>query len=141
MKSFFDTSVLVAAFWVDHPHHKASLDLFCKAHKKEAACAAHTLAEVYAVMTRLPVKVVLEPDQVLLFLQDIRERLTVIPLDAEDYEATLSQAAEYGITGGHVYDGLLVQCAIKAKADILYTWNLKHFEHSSHGFSGKVKTP
>ena len=38
MKSFFDTSVLVAAFWEDHPHHHVSLDLFYDARKKEAAC-------------------------------------------------------------------------------------------------------
>ena len=59
MKAFFDTSVLVAVFWEDHPRHQASLDLFYDARKKEAACAVHTLAEVYAVMTRLPVRTVL----------------------------------------------------------------------------------
>jgi predicted nucleic acid-binding protein len=141
MKAFFDTSVLVAVFWEDHPHHQASLDLFYDARKKEAACAVHTLAEVYAVMTRLPVRAVLTPEQVMLFIQEIRARLTVIPLDESDYYSTLQETAERNLTGGRIYDALLLRCAIKAKAETLYTWNLKHFEQLAHGFSGKVKTP
>ena len=141
MKSFFDTSVLVAVFWEDHPHHRISLDLFHDAHKKDAACAVHTLAEVYAVMTRLPVRTVLTPEQVILFIQEIRERLTIIALGEEDYYSTLQQTAEQGATGGRIYDALLLRCAIKAKAETLYTWNLKHFEHSAPSFPGKVKTP
>ena len=141
MKSFFDTSVLVAVFWEDHPHHQTSLDLFYDARKKEAACAVHTLAEVYAVMTRLPVRTVLTPEQVMLFIQEIRERLTVITLGEDDYYSTLQQTAERNLTGGRIYDALLLRCAIKAKAETLYTWNLKHFEPSTHGFFGKVKTP
>jgi predicted nucleic acid-binding protein len=141
MKSFFDTSVLVAAFWEDHPHHKASLNVFCNTRKKEASCAAHTLSEVYAVMTRLPVKPLLGPEEVMLFVQEIRDHLTVIALEEDDYYLTLQQAAKQGITGGHIYDALLLRCAIKTKAETLYTWNLKHFAHSTHAFSGKVKTP
>ena len=141
MKAFFDTSVLVAVFWEDHPRHQASLDLFYDARKKEAACAVHTLAEVYAVMTRLPVRTVLTPEQVMLFIQEIRARLTVITLDESDYYSTLQETAERNLTGGRIYDALLLRCAIKAKAETLYTWNLKHFEHSAHTFSGKVKTP
>jgi predicted nucleic acid-binding protein len=141
MKSFFDTSVLVAVFWEDHPRHPISFDLFYDARKKEAACAVHTLAEVYAVMTRLPVRTMLTPEQVMLFIQEIRERLTIITLDERDYYSTLQEVAERGLPGGRIYDALLLRCAIKAKAETLYTWNLKHFEHSTHAFPGKVKTP
>jgi hypothetical protein len=35
----------------------------------------HTLAEVYATMTALPVKDVIPPDQALLFVQEVRDRL------------------------------------------------------------------
>src|ERR1700682_3742141 len=117
MKAFFDTSVLVAAFWGDHPHHVPSLKALSSVHKKEAACAAHSLAEVYAVMTRLPVKPLIPPEQAMLFLQDIYDRLTVIALDENDYEATLQQAAERGIIGGRIYDAILLRCASKIKAE------------------------
>jgi predicted nucleic acid-binding protein len=56
MKEFLDTSVLIAAFWGGHVHHAPSIKLLAAADKKRSACGIHTLAEVYAVMTVLPVK-------------------------------------------------------------------------------------
>ena len=44
MKAFFDSSVLVAAFYGAHVHHERSLAAIETASKKTAFCAAHTLA-------------------------------------------------------------------------------------------------
>jgi predicted nucleic acid-binding protein len=30
--------------------------------------------------------------------------------------------------GGTVYDALLARCALKVRAEVLYTWNVKHFQ-------------
>ena len=38
MREFFDTSVLIAAFWRGHPQHEASIKLVAAATKKRAAC-------------------------------------------------------------------------------------------------------
>ena len=43
MKAFFDTSVLVGAFYGDHPRHAACLDLLAEASKKTHFCAAHAV--------------------------------------------------------------------------------------------------
>ena len=32
-----------------------------------------------------------------------------------------------GIVGGAIYDALLAACALKAKAETLFTWNLRHY--------------
>ena len=56
MKAFFDSFVFVAAFWSGHVHHSASLPLLASANKKQAAYGVHSLAEVYATMTALPIK-------------------------------------------------------------------------------------
>lgn len=141
MKTFFDTSVLIAAFLGDHPHHGPSLKAFSSMSKKQAACAAHSLAEVYAVMTRLPVKPLIPPEQAMLFLQDIRDRLTIISLNEADYDVTLKQAAARGITGGQIYDALLLRCAINVKAEVIYTWNLDHFQHISPELARKIQNP
>jgi predicted nucleic acid-binding protein len=93
MKEFFDASVLVGAFWRGHPQHEPSLKLVSAANKKKSACAAHTLAEVYATMTALPVKDVIPPDQALLFVQEARDRCTVVTLTADEYYGTIDQAA------------------------------------------------
>ena len=54
MKSFFDTSVLIPTFLEDHEHHEVSLKAFLKADIRSACCGAHSLAEIYATLTRLP---------------------------------------------------------------------------------------
>src|SRR6266446_3856503 len=93
MKEFFDTSVLIGAFWRGHPHHEASLKLVSAANKRKSACAMHTLAEVYATITALPVKDVIPPDQALLFVQEVRDRLTIATLTEKEYYTTIEQAA------------------------------------------------
>ena len=55
MKSFLDTSVLIATFHVDHPHHKSSFDLFVRCQKDDACCGLHSLAEVYGTLTGMRV--------------------------------------------------------------------------------------
>jgi len=93
MKEFFDTSVLIGAFWRGHPHHEPSLKLLSAANKRKSACAMHTLAEVYATMTALPVKDVIPPDQALLFVQEVRDRLTTVTLTPADGFTTRSCCA------------------------------------------------
>jgi hypothetical protein len=67
------------------------------------------------------------PDEALLFLADVRERLTSVALDGDEYMRVLKDAATAGITGGGVHDAIIGGCAIKAKAEAIYTWNLRHF--------------
>jgi len=141
MREFFDTSVLVGAFWGGHPHHQASLKLVSAANKRKSACAAHTLAEVYATMTALPVKDVIPPEQALLFVQETRDRCTIVSLDEDEYYKTIEQAAARGFVSGRIYDALLLECAAKVKAHTIYTWNLKHFRAVSPDAASRMRTP
>jgi predicted nucleic acid-binding protein len=141
VKQFFDTSVLVAAFWGGHRDHAASIKLLGAADKRQSACAMHSLAEVYATMTALPVRPILPPEQVLLFVQEVRDRLTIVSLDEREYFATIQQAAAAGFTSGRVYDALLLSCAVKAKAQVIYTWNLKHFLAIAPEQATRIRTP
>jgi len=141
MKDFFDTSVLISAFWRGHPHHQASLKLLSAANKRKSACALHTLAEVYATMTALPVKNVIPPDQALLFVQEVRDRLTLVTLTQDEYFTTIEQAAALHFTSGRIHDALLLRCAAKVKAETIYTWNLKHFRAISPALARRIQTP
>jgi predicted nucleic acid-binding protein len=141
MKEFFDTSVLVASFWGNHNHHLLSLRRFAAAEKKNSACGLHSIAEVYAVMTALPVRPPIPPEQVLLFIKEIQARLTLVSLTLEEYWSAIRQAADRGISGGRVYDSLLLSCAAKSKAQHIYTWNLKHFQAIAPSMSSRICTP
>lgn len=141
MKAFFDTSVLVATFHGDHEHHAPSLAIFLKYARREAAASAHSLAEVYATLTALPGKHRVAPDQALLFLETMRQRLTLIPLSEDDYFGAVQSAADQRVVGGALYDALIARCALKAKAEIIYTWNARHFELLGSEITERVRTP
>lgn len=141
MRWFFDTSVLVPVFLDEHVHHEASLKIFLKAEKKQDCCAAHSLAEVYSTLTRLPGNHRTSGDQAMHFLRDMAERLTFIALRAEEYWATIEEAAGSGVVGGLSYDALLARCAVKAKAETIYTWNLAHFQRLGHDVAKGIRTP
>jgi predicted nucleic acid-binding protein len=124
-----------------HPHHAASLATYRRSDKRTAACAAHSLAELYATLTRLPGKQRMGTDQVLLFLDDVRERLTIIHLTEEDYYSTISTAAGESISGGTIYDALIARCALKANCDTIYTWNSGDFSRLGLEIAKRARTP
>ena len=141
MKAFLDTSVLVATFYADHEHHPPSINLFLRFGKKDACCGAHSLAEVYATLTGMPGRRRVSGDEALLFLGDIRERLTLIALDEREYFQVAESSALGGLAGGAVYDAILGHCALKAKAKVIYTWNTRDFPRLPAAIAGRVKNP
>ena len=141
MNAFLDTSVLVATFYGEHEHHDPSIALFIRLDKKTACTAAHCLAEVYAVLTGMPGKDRVSPDEALLFLSDVRERLTIISLTETDYADVIAKAAKDALIGGGIYDALLSRCASNAKAAAIYTWNVKHFVRLGPEIAALVKRP
>lgn len=128
MKAFLDTSVLIASFYDDHEGHRQSAELLVRFPKSEAACSAHSLLEVYSSLTGMPGNRRVSPDEAMLFLADIRERLTIVALTENDYEELLESSATVRVTGGAIYDSQIAHCAQKVKADTLYTWDLGDFQ-------------
>jgi len=142
VKALVDTSVLVAAFYVEHPHHQPSFDLFVRCEKKDACCGLHSLAEVYATLTAMPTASRrASGDQALLFIGNIRDRFTLVGLDEQEYFQMLEASAAAGLIGGAIYDAILGYCALKADAETIYTWNTKDFLRLSVAIAGRVKTP
>jgi predicted nucleic acid-binding protein len=141
VKTFLDTSVLVATFYGDHEHHEPSFELFVRQEKKSASTAAHSLAEVYAVLTGMPGKGRASGDEALLFLGNVRERLTIVALDQDEYFRAIEAASAADASGGGIYDAILARCALKAKAESIYTWNVKHFKRLGPDIAARVKTP
>lgn len=141
MKAFFDTSVLVAVFYGDHVHHRTSLELFIQFDKSTGCCGAHSLAEVYATLTRMPGKHRISAEQALLFIDSIRQRLSLVALTADEYADALQASAALGIVGGGIYDAMLAHCSLKAKAQAIYTWNVRHYTLCGREVVGRLRTP
>jgi len=141
MKGFFDTSVLVPLFYRDHVHYGPSQELFIRFNQSTGCCGAHSLAEVYATLTRMPGKRRISGEQAMLFIGNIRERLSIMALNSEEYARALQASAVRGIVGGAIYDAMLAQCALKAKAETIYTWNVRHYAQCGPEVVGRVRTP
>jgi predicted nucleic acid-binding protein len=139
--SFFDTSVLIAAHDASRPGHEASLLLMQKAARDHCACAAHSLAECYSVLSRLPGGWRQRPDFAGALIEEIASRMTVVALTAQEYLATLQSAAQLRIAGGTVYDALLLACARKVNAERIYTWNERHFKLVAPNLAERIVTP
>jgi predicted nucleic acid-binding protein len=141
VKAFLDTSVLVATFYADHEHHQSSIDLFLRFGKRNACCGAHSLAEVYATLTGMPGKRRVSGDEAMLFLGDIRERLTLVALDEVEYFQVAEASAAGGLASGAIYDAILGHCALKARAEVIYTWNSRDFLRLAPAIASRVKAP
>lgn len=141
MKAFLDTSVLVATFYADHVHHSPSIELFLRYGKKQSCCSAHSVAEVYATLTAMPGQRRVSGHEALLFLGDIRQHLTIVALDENQYFQLAETCSAAGLSGGAIYDAIIGRCALKAKAEALYTWNTRDFLRLPSNIAGLVRTP
>lgn len=127
---FVDTSCIIAAVCAWHAHHAAAADEIDRrlGARELLATAAHALAESYAVLTRIPAPHRLSPADALALLEgNFIDGAKVVALDAAGYRSLLRRAGRDGISGGRTYDAVIAECALKAKAATLLTFNARHF--------------
>jgi predicted nucleic acid-binding protein len=141
MMEFLDTSVLVPIFLRGHVHHTASLNLFRGLDPSIGCCGAPSLAEVYSTLTRMPGQYRIGAAQAKLFIGNLRERLSIISLTGDEYAAALEASAALGIVGGGIYDALLAYGAVKAQAEIIYTWNTRDYARCGPDIVRRLRTP
>lgn len=138
---FLDTSVLVAVAHVSHDCHTASLELWNRCTRKDSAISAHTLAELYSGLTGMPPALRLRPRDAMLAVETFLQRLTPIALTSDEYSGALTRVAQLGLTGGIVYDALLLECARKCGVSQIYTLNPRHFRAAAPDLADRIVTP
>jgi predicted nucleic acid-binding protein len=138
---FLDTSVLVAIAQVDHVHHVPSRELWNRCAAKQTAASAHTLAEFYSAVTSMPPGIRLPGRGAMLALDTFLKRIAPIALTANEYIETLHSCAARGLAGGTIYDALHMACARKARAEWIYTWNVRHFQRVAPDLAERIVTP
>jgi len=141
VKAFLDTSILIATFYAHHQFHQPSIDLFLRFKKTESSCGAHSLAEIYSSLTGRTGRERVGGEEAMLFLENVRERLTIVSLDGQEYFRAIEASSGLGVAGGAIYDSLLAHCALKAKAQAIYTWNTKDFVRFGKAIADRVRTP
>jgi predicted nucleic acid-binding protein len=131
MKVLLDTSVLVAALVEPHPEHQRALPWFTKGKSRatELVVSSHSIAELYAVLSTLPVSPRITPGLAWrLIHESVEPRVSVVPLSSSDYLATIKRMSDMGLSGGAVYDALIVKAAQKSGAARIVTFNVNDFK-------------
>jgi predicted nucleic acid-binding protein len=131
MKFFCDTSVLVAACVRNHPYFNRARPVL-EAAKNGAGqffISSHSVAELYSVLTNLPLQPRIVPSEAKTIIDtNILPYFKCINVTAKMYEEAVMSCVQQGASGGVVYDGLLLCCARAAKADRIYTFNVRDFQ-------------
>ena len=89
----------------------------------------------------MPGKHRISGEQAMLFIGSIRDRLSIVALDGNEYADALAASAALGIVGGGIYDAMLARCAIKAQAETIYTWNVRHYSKCGPEVTHRLKSP
>ncbi len=144
MKILLDTSVLVAAMVEAHPAHERGKTWFSRVTSgtDTGVVAAHSIAELYSILTTLPVNPPISAsDAEQLIQKNVAEKLEIVSLTSEDYLQVVDQLAEIGIVGGATYDALILRAAENAKVDLVVTLNEKDFRRVNPNLADKVVAP
>lgn len=90
--------------------------------------SVHSIAEVYASLTRLPVQPRIHPlEAVRIVTDNILAHFEVVPIGKEDYMEALNTVGSGGWCGAKIYDALLLRCAARCTVERIYTFNLGDF--------------
>lgn len=127
-KVLLDTDTIVSALVEGHPAHDPAFAWLERAKNKEVTgyMSAHSLAEVYAVLTKA---YHVSPADVLRMIEtSLIANLEVVALTEAEYQTLLKHLTSLNIIGGNVYDGIHAFAAWKVDVDYVVTGNKSHFD-------------
>jgi predicted nucleic acid-binding protein len=144
MRTLFDTSLLIAALVESHPMHEKAFPWLKQAKEKkfELFVASHTLAELYAVLTTLPIKPRISANSAWKLIHENIDGIgKIVSLTPSEYFSTIKRISELGLAGGITYDALIAKVAEKSKVERLITLNTDHFRRIWPGDKKVIVAP
>ena len=130
MDVFFDTGVLIAASERCHPHYGQARPALLRVASgaDKGFISAHSIAELYAALTRLPVEPRIQPLEAWRIVnENILPHFESVSIKRKEYVEALETLANGGLSGSRIHDALLIGCAAKCDPDRIYTFNLVEF--------------
>lgn len=132
---------MIAALVDWHEHHDgAAREISSRLDAgQRLVVAAPALVEAYAVLTRLPPPNRLAPPDALALLEANFFEHPLVALDGASYRTLLGTAPARAVAGGRTYDAVIARCAVLAGAEVLLTFNERHFRGLAEGV--EIVTP
>lgn len=144
MKAYFDTNVLISALQPDHVHHGRSFAAFMRVREGaiEGWFCSQGLTELYSVLTRAPWLVPVSPKEILgVIQQSIVTAFNIVDVTKESYFAALAVCGNAGWKGGRVHDAVHIQAAAQAGCDLIYTYDVEHFQSLAPEWGDRIQAP
>ena len=128
-----------------HPHNASALALLEEllSGKHRGFISAHSLTEIYSVLTRTPFTPPLYPSEAWKIIEEmIIPHMELVVLNPREYQEVVHNCAVNGWAGGRVHDAIHLRCAQKAGCDRIYTFNVKDFRAlAPAALEGKISSP
>jgi len=131
MVVFFDTSVLVSASVQAHRHFVQASAALARVTggKDKGFISQHSIAEVYAALTRIPVVPRIHPlEAARIIRSNFLQNFDTVGVVEDDYLEAMKTVSDSGWPGAKIYDALLLRCAEKCPVQRIYTFNLRDFK-------------
>ena len=143
MKVLMDTSTLVAAVLPSHAHHATCVGWLEAAKQTafELVISVHTIADLYAVLTRMPVRPRITGPIAVQFIANILTAAKPVSLSARHYYEVVDSLSQCGLVGGVVYDGVIVKAAEIEGVDYLLTLNKPDFDRVWPAAAARIISP
>jgi predicted nucleic acid-binding protein len=129
VKIAIDTSVLVAAQVAAHPQHVHAGNWMSALNRSDlsAIVTVHALAEVWSVLTKIPVTPRIDPTVARTVIMQIASVVQVVQLTEALYFEAFERCAARDLRSGAVFDALHLVAAEQMAADLILTLNVKDF--------------
>jgi len=143
VKVAFDTSVIVAGAVAGHRLRERARPWLAAAQegRLETLVTSHALAEVWATLTALPISPRLAPAMVERVVERFARHTTPVDLTWEDYSAAIRRCGDRGLRSGAVYDALHLVAAERHRAEVLLTFDTRHFVRLAGEGSPRILAP
>ena len=125
-----DSSVIVAALAQWHSEHVRAQRALERAleGKDGVVVPAHALVESFSVLTRMPAPYRAGAADVLQSLKQTFESTRLVTLNSRSIWPVLERVVSLGLSGGIVYDALILEAASDAGATKLLTLNTRDYD-------------
>lgn len=143
MKVAFDSSVIIAGAHDMHPHHRRAIIWIDAVFEQRITgmITWHALAEIWSVLTRMPMPARLSPEQAMRVVRRIQGRFQLQLLDSGVYNEALQRCTDRGFVSGVVFDALHLVGAEHMGADVLVTFNAADFRKLASPASPRIVIP
>lgn len=143
MKVLMDTSALVAALLPSHSKHGPCVRWLdaAKQAEFELVISSHTIGELYAILTRMPVRPRITAGTAVQFVDDILAAAKPVSLSGRHYQVIVGSLAQRGLIGGVVYDAVIAKAAELENVDYLLTLNKPDFDRVWPAGAARIVSP